>query len=157
MAIRNRYLTPGAYSEGTLRPEDLYYAFVSAANSVRMTSADRNRVRAIRAEALKAEESCAEDYLLSELVDELQTILETYAPPGFYFGSLDGDGACFGCFPAPDVPATTTDYRQADTSGLDRIAPDGTLFYVSDHGNILGVWTASYPDKGKTSWTYQSV
>lgn len=157
MTIRNRCLVPGAYSEGTLRPDDLFSAFESAANRVRMSRADRNAVRKIVAEAGRVNESCAEDYLLSELVDELQTILETYAPPGFYFGSLDGDGACFGCFPAPDVPATTTDYRATGTSDLDRLAPDGTLFYVSDHGDILGVWTASYHDQGETRWTYQSV
>ena len=36
----------------------------------------------------------------NELVDTLFTVLNGIAPEGYYFGSSDGDGACFGFFEA---------------------------------------------------------
>ena len=85
----------GAYilSEGTLVPEDLLYTFVAFI------------IEAGEGQALS-------DELLSDYdqqvrlggqeydwaLDECFYILDDVAPEGYYFGTLEGDGACFGFF-----------------------------------------------------------
>ena len=103
--------TPGTVSHGTMRPEDLIPAFLSVAESHRLSRANRARVREIqkRHAALnkhaqegdpEADEDAWETYYASGDANEdthaLFDILDTIAPAGHYFGAHPGDGCDYG-------------------------------------------------------------
>lgn len=97
---RSTTLPLGTISEGTLRPEDLIPAYLDALESIRLTAHERKQVASIRREfeqtqALKPEEEVT-DPLNADLIDELANYLEAHCPDYAYFGTLEGDGACFG-------------------------------------------------------------
>lgn len=86
----------GTVSAGTMRPEDLIPALLDAAEGLRLSKADRARVKTIR----QSFERCGDngdDYNDSvgaqEDVDELFNILGEHCPPFCYFGAHEGDGA----------------------------------------------------------------
>ena len=72
--------------------------------------------------------ACVQDQ--SELVSKLQDALDEIAPPYCYFGTAEGDGACFGFWPS------------IEDSGLPRLADitrdhwGGDVLIVNDHGNV---------------------
>lgn len=37
-----------------------------------------------------------------DVINAVFDVLDVYAPTGYYFGALEGDGACFGFWPLPD-------------------------------------------------------
>ena len=37
-----------------------------------------------------------------DVINNVFDALNVYAPKGYYFGALEGDGACFGFWPLPD-------------------------------------------------------
>jgi hypothetical protein len=110
MTAPNRTPEIGPVSSDTLRPEDLIPTFLDALT----------RYAPARAEALAAEHRLVleamnadnfdtfyeEDDDIAEaagwLLDELSLALDDIAPPYVMFGTSEGDGACFGFWPALD-------------------------------------------------------
>jgi hypothetical protein len=141
-----RTLSIGSVSHGTLRPEDLAPAFLSAAEDLPLSRADRAKVNSWRSEIddlLAVDEDsneCTPETAgenLNEIANELADLLGNYVPDLMYFGSRPGDGADFGVWlsedwdredvtkidagdPRPSVASVTTDY----------------LAEVTDHGNV---------------------
>ena len=145
---RARFLPLGPISEGTLLAEDVIPELLDAARSVRMSRADRSKAYELRRAWERAPEDDL-DGLAGEIWNDLLDLLTMYAPPGCYVGAHEGDGSAIGCWPSWDVPATVDDGPPDD----DR-APDGVCFKISDHGNILGVWSACYAHGPETRWHY---
>lgn len=140
--MRRRWIEPGSYSAGTLRPEDLIPAMLDAGENVRMSRTDRNTLRKLRADWERnpdPETFDPDGYTENETLPD---ILSAYTPPGHYWGSHPGDGADIGCWPSEDVPAVE-DPTPENLDRADRTGPGGVVFEVSDHGNILGVWERS--------------
>lgn len=78
-------------SEGTLRPEDLIPKFLNA-----LTEIDPDAAVWFSAHYSWDDEDNEDDEVLSEALDKLYDLLNDVAPEGAYFGSHEGDGACFG-------------------------------------------------------------
>lgn len=119
----------GTISEGTLRPEDLIPAYLYELERLRLTKAERAIVRQVQHNTNTELTECGgcgayhfkdyhgdcrnddarfptDEYFDSESasfdIDELTTILENHVPDYCYFGTLEGDGACFGVWPSID-------------------------------------------------------
>lgn len=80
-------------SEGTLAPAELLYSFATFASDV-LQCQDRLIYESFN--ALVGEES--ED-VINGLLGEMFNLMEDLAPHDYYFGTIEGDGACFGYFP----------------------------------------------------------
>lgn len=156
-----KYLPTGSISSGTLRAIDVVPDLLWAAERwVSMSRRDRNRVRAISTEVTKLIDTAydgdvpinddAEDRL-GEIWYELEDIMGMYAPPGHYVGSHPGDGADIGVWPCDEIPCVCPKVGPVTPEMLDDAAaadgPGDIVFELSDHGNLLVVWTLSV---GKT-------
>jgi len=81
-------------SEGTLRPQDLMVAFADfAADTLKCQDKAIYEVYSFLQSNSDDEEE--RRYLLDDLIN----LMEDLAPVGYYFGTAEGDGACFGYFP----------------------------------------------------------
>lgn len=134
----------GTISEGTLRPEDLIPAYLSALDGIRLSKAERKTVRDVRYEW----ERSAVDYDgADELIEDLTNIIDAHCPDYAYFGTSEGDGACFGVW--ADIASAQEDARgnprniitndgPDDDGGFPGAAKSRGLDYflrVNDHGN----------------------
>ena len=91
--------TIGSISEGTLRPQDLIPRFQEVLEEIDPVS-ESIQEYPIPSDALEDDEHSwwdSED--ASDLLIEMEDRLDELAPPFCRFGSLDGDGACFGFWP----------------------------------------------------------
>lgn len=88
-------ISEGAISNGTLRTQDLLRTFADEIERIHPfnTSAFVAECREA-ADALDAETLTEHDAAL--VLSEAFSRLEDYAPDDMYFGTLEGDGACFG-------------------------------------------------------------
>lgn len=98
MATEHGQNCGGCYvvSEGTLRVQDLIAAYLDELD--RFTPARASSLR-IDVQTMKdeyGEEKWAETDEAAETLATLTDALERVAPWGHYFGTLEGDGACFG-------------------------------------------------------------
>jgi hypothetical protein len=59
-----------------------------------------DRMRVWRGTNMRSYEPCEADY---HLLEDLFDLMEALAPEGFWFGSQEGDGACFGFWRAEDL------------------------------------------------------
>ena len=87
----------GTLIHGTLRNEDLAHAFMSELD--RLDDHDDTIAN------LVAEVDSVNDWeseLGSELVNEMIDALSEYAPDGYYFGAIEGDGSDFGFWAIED-------------------------------------------------------
>lgn len=103
----------GSVSTGTLRQEDLLPAFSDTLDALLMDErlpippdvAERNTNLVTEARSLLAldgwtdEQNDSVNWLVNE---SLPDALGEYAPEGYYFGTLEGDGADFGFWPVDD-------------------------------------------------------
>lgn len=145
----------GIISEGTHKPEDLLKAFAEALDT--MYDFDEDNLDEIaetyrligRAEAYAdfcdqvatdAGPPFAEvNQRAQEIIDELTTAIDQLTPEGLYFGTLAGDGACFGVFIDWDyLEAEIHDGRIRKIDAADE-RPDPcecpVVLEVNDHGN----------------------
>ena len=133
----------GVISEATLRPMDLLHAFLGALESIRLSKANRALVSDwrrlhnawVRVGAFD-DPSDAQAGSMDALRDELESILNAHCPPYTYFGTLEGDGACFGVFAdyeaaVDDVDAGEIRYRDGAEKGY-----RGLMLDINDHGNV---------------------
>lgn len=154
-------LSLGTISEGTLRPEDLIPAYLSAAEDLHLSRAERSTVRQVQArlnavdagrynhaQDLEYWESCDAD----DDIAELAQILEAHCPAYAYFGSLEGDGACFGVWPS--IETLEEDARHGSEvqkiNAGDPFPPTCRGDYVmavTDHGNVT-----LYARQGNYHW-----
>ena len=124
----------GVVSEGTLATRDLLSAF---AYEMRGENRAAFELAESIIEALDIDES-DESPLLESFLDDAFAMLESIAPPYTYFGSADGDGACFGFW--PDMASIDELPTVDDSDGARAMGEDCRA--VSDHGNIT-VYSAS--------------
>lgn len=132
------YATIGTISEGTLRPDDLIPNFVAELH--RLTRYDRpQHIAALLGKAARymdseADGSDEERELAYNILDALTDTLQDYAPPYCYFGTHEGDGACFGFWPDLHI---VDDFDGLRCSDLADIPEDysGLALVVNDHGN----------------------
>lgn len=128
----SRWLSIGSISTGTLRTEDLLDAFLSAAENLKLTRQERATVRGVRKRYEEEQDSEEAGYDL----EEVTTILENHAPDFCYFGTLEGDGANFGCWPSWDaIDYAAHDGTLARSSALPADGGVGHYLDVNDHGN----------------------
>jgi hypothetical protein len=135
----------GTISEGTLRPEDLIPAYLDALSSLRLSKADRARL-ILERRAFQSWQNGDHAYDDAAFVDELTMMLENYCPDYAYFGSLEGEGACFGVWPVQELFTDTHQgsydgfvYRANDTEAMHAGGiPTGYshVLSVNDHGNV---------------------
>jgi hypothetical protein len=74
----------------------------------------------------------------SEIVDDLINALNEYAPEYCYFGTSEGDGACFGYWPSLDAIQEAIRYGFRLLDGR-VVTEDGRVIEVDDHGNVT-IW-----------------
>lgn len=165
-----RTLLLGTVSCATMRPEDLIPAFLSAAEDLRLSRADRATIREIRARESRSED--VEYYSTDEAdwdLESLFDLLGNYVPPFCYFGAHPGDGADYGVWVYEDFPddairegeilsessngfKTTYAIGQYVEESLDAIPEDlrkGARYrlVISDHGNMT-----LYHRNGREVW-----
>ncbi len=136
----------GSVSTGTLRPEDVIPELLSLADTVRMSRDDRRRVHVLSDEFYQTPTD--DDH--GEIWEELQDLLDSYAPPFCYVGSLEGDGACIGVwisFEAVEQARQDGEVWQDPDDGSSMPAEAVHRLVVSDHGNM-----SLYTRSGRELW-----
>ena len=123
---------PWIASVDTLKTEDLLLKFWGVAEDL---AARSNRPHLFNADTLAnlqrlvGEDSNADDWNdddAAHTLDDLAEALNDAAPAGFYFGSQDGDGACFGFW-------LSEDWAEAlETLGLDESEPTYWAALIAD-------------------------
>lgn len=138
MASKNRNI--GSISSGTMRSEDLLPCFIATARSLRLTRAQRTKVCEI--DRLSQRRDYYDGECASEDLDTLFSILDQHAPQYFYFGSHQGDGACFGWWLPEDWEQQLEDDGGLRVTDQSEIPADhvGPVVAVSDHGNLTMYW-----------------
>jgi hypothetical protein len=151
MRGKARTLPIGTISSGTLRSDDVIPELLAAADSVRMSAADRRRVRELRREWRSVAAALAHDTdddpddgtIWNDLLD----LLQGYAPDYCSVGAHDGDGADIGVWPSWDYLESesagqhdsATRLCNASVYKTDSLsdAPKGFphVWVVNDHGN----------------------
>lgn len=137
----SEYLDIGVISEGTHRPQDLLPALLGALRDVDSTAYAQTMVNGGIIPAHAQEDDDAEWWDSEDAsghVDALFDTLSEYAPPYCYFGSLEGDGACFGWFIAWDsINEAILDGDMLKVSDLSEVPDDwdGEVLHSNDHGN----------------------
>jgi hypothetical protein len=92
----------GTLIHGTLRNEDLLQAFESELSRIRGFQKHQKIVGEARAAIRRGHNvgfdwaEANENFHMTEIVNDLMDALNEYAPDGYYFGSIEGDGADFG-------------------------------------------------------------
>ena len=124
--------TIGSVIWGTLRNEDLLSAFADELSRIADPS-DSNAQQLIN----EARTLPADGDAVSDVISELMDALTEYAPAHCYFGTLEGDGSCFGFWPDYEW----LNYNDGDTLRVDDLAAipddyDGEALVINDHGNI---------------------
>ena len=123
----------GSISHGTMRPEDLIPTFLSEAESLRLSKAERATVR----EIAKRHNADDYDYDSEEAgydLEELFDLLSNHVPDYCYFGSHPGDWADYGVWISEDI-ADSDVARVNDPAELHAVK-DNVALFVNDHGNM---------------------
>lgn len=134
------YASLGSISEGTLRDEDLVASFSwelrHYMKRLRLTREQRKRFAALLRDCDKCDfedhDEGSNDFI-ANCISELQDALDELAPPYSYFGTLEGDGACFGFWPVTDHDELPR-YPGITDAAASREAHD--CYVISDHGNV---------------------
>lgn len=145
----------GTISEGTLRPEDLIPAYLDAIADIRVTRRERCIADGIRLETrfptfYEPDGDTGSHDNLDHAIERLTEILESHVPDYCYFGTLEGDGACFGVWVSDEVltPGARVDdlirseyspsqWREMCGRPGQPAEDHGCTYYlqVNDHGN----------------------
>ena len=126
----------GSVSSGTLRPEDLLPTFINYAESETLSLSDRKTLRKIAADYRKHSEQ--PEYWENDAEQDLSAvfdILQNCAPPYFYFGAHEGDGADYGFWLSHDFENDFEGLKVNDTSEIPNNYT-GEALHVNDHGNM---------------------
>ena len=92
------YASPGTVSHGTLRNEDLLDTFSDALEDciTRNPALPLKHRETATTLVWDAREAEPDSEIAGELINDLIDALNEFAPPGSYFGTLEGDGSDFG-------------------------------------------------------------
>ena len=141
----------GTISEGTLKTEDLLQAFADELSGYQPTQHSSLLEDAwVLANHANDERDAPDQTMWEEnasfIVNNLQDALNELAPPFCYFGTLEGDGACFGFWPDHEAiqdliensveESVSVDADHAIQSSEHVNEDEGVRICVSDHGNI---------------------
>lgn len=138
---RRKLVPPiGSISSGTLRTEDLLYAFSYYCRDYGGKDGRRlNREYGIMKawDDMTAEEQEEAGYLLEEMTECLQNAAPDYVD----FGAHEGDGADFGFWPSMDALAdamrgTNPEVLKVDDTSEIPADYRGHVLHVNDHGNV---------------------
>jgi hypothetical protein len=141
-------LALGSYSSGTMRPEDLIPAFLSAAEDLRLSREDRQALNEIRAAFATYSEDdpdkTSDTYDPADDLDALFDLLGNYTPDYTYFGAHPGDGADYGVWIVDgllhgrdyDGEVHKSDNLPGEDADEMRKARESSHWlHVNDHGN----------------------
>lgn len=140
--MRNNYRkNMGSISSGTMRPEDLLPCFIAELESMRpLQKAHRTLLREVQ-QRMDAAELLGLSYFevlngeqAAEDIEELETALQDYCLPHFYFGAHPGDGADFGYWLSEGFTEDFDGLKVDDTSEIPT-GYTGEVLHVNDHGN----------------------
>lgn len=134
--VRQECVRIGTLIEGTLRGEDLLPAFADELKRLDPHHSLVKEAYEIMATWGTGDES-EENEQISETVNAIQDALQEYCPPFVYFGTLEGDGACFGFW--PDLMALEEERMYAkpsDADGYQYLEDCNVWVQVNDHGNV---------------------
>ena len=141
-------VTIGSISAGTLKTKDLLDAFT---NQLEYLTGKGHHLVAQYDQLLEDIEDNDDGTLDIETDDNAQYLLEAItqaledlAPPLTYFGTLEGDGADFGFWPARDTIQEAIQDAEEVEPGEYLSEDHGVVISVSDHGNIT-VYTTTTP------------
>ena len=116
----------GTLIHGTLRNEDLLPMFTEHLNRIR----DFGKHQDLVGEARTFLNITSGEFILdreqetaSEIVNDLMDALNEYAPNGYYFGSIEGDGSDFGFWADedPDEDIATGKCNQCDSATINGV------------------------------------
>lgn len=145
----------GTISEGTLCPEDIIPALLDALDGLRLASEDRKAVWRLAAEwnshdpetDLSAVE--LDDFDPQEILADLEDLASRYTPAFCYYGTLEGDGACFGVWISWDELRLCSQTGDIVAQSRETASPDAEFaLEVSDHGNP----TLYYRNGSRSPW-----
>ena len=150
----------GTVSEGTLRTEDLLPAFADALMAFPLPTILRSFISAHKVDQLVREangfdwDSEDAEQNASELINEIAQEINAMCPPFVYFGSLAGDGACFGFWPDHDEIQEAQRFGTVYEADREYIYSDdhGVWTHVNDHGNVM-VLTDDDGKPGNEIWS----
>ena len=91
-------LPPGTISHGTLLTSDLTKACYLALKGIGVFL--HEHLSGCEVHGFYADNYCEECYLVFN--EELMSLMNDYAPEGYYFGAHEGDGSDFGVWPIED-------------------------------------------------------
>jgi hypothetical protein len=97
-------IEPGTLIHGTLRDEDLLQAFsdelarIDVAKFLEVTKADAHLFTSYSTAEIVEELG---EYV-TDVINDLMDALNEYAPTGYYFGAIEGDGSDFGFWAIED-------------------------------------------------------
>lgn len=134
-----RYASFGSIITGTLNTADLAECFASELDyHIRRNHQQRwpaERALITETEVCLERDGPDRDDDLAELVGDLMTALEAFAPPYAYFGTHPADGVDFGFWLTDNMTDDFDGLRVNDTSEV----PDdytGEVLHVNDRGNV---------------------
>lgn len=130
----------GSISTGTLRTDDLLDAF---ARELRRLAPTRDKhAQALIREAFKTEAGSPD---ADDIVEDLQSALEAFAPAYAYFGTHPSDGADFGFWLCDDWQQQARDNGALFVSDTSEVPKKyhGEVVHVNDHGNATLYYTTT--------------
>lgn len=128
------HASPGSISAGTLQPEEIISAFAYELERLaREANCFADHAELIDAAGAVDPDSEDGDQILSEL----ESALQTFAPPYCYFGGHPGDGADFGFWLSESFQSEFAETDGLQVSDLSDVPPNfsGEVLHVNDHGN----------------------
>ncbi len=135
--------TIGSISSGTLKTENLLKAFANELERLCTfpKHADLLLEANYRVASLSGLRESSE--ATSKVVNDLQDVLNDYAPPFCYFGTLEGDGADFGFWPDRDAiqelianGEVVKQTAHLDNNQVIHNNDENVGIEINDHGNI---------------------
>lgn len=90
----------GSVIHGTMREEDLIPAFIAVLENLELSREEVDLIDDVKRHMKQSDyESGDASYYLN---DVLFNLLNDHVPPDCYFGSTEGDGSDYGCWPTGD-------------------------------------------------------
>jgi hypothetical protein len=139
MTKQQQYLAIGSYSEGTLKVDDLAYAFLDALDSVDHEQAEKLRDGHPEYFGDEVDPEVWDDEAASWFLDTLDSALNSHCAPYTFFGTSEGDGASFGVWSDLDMlreDMAAGEVLDFDATRREDFRPGNLVCQISDHGNV---------------------
>lgn len=135
----------GEISHATLREQDLIPSFLWEIEHIKLSRNERKAVHAIRSRVNAAEDDDSDYWTSDDASYDMETltnIMDAHTPDYAYFGTLEGDGSCFGVWPNIDSLEEASQFEDDGVIKInagDSFPKDRKFNYVmsvTDHGNV---------------------